>query len=171
MRKFILACAAAAVFTSCNKEQTMDVPLTRTQILYGSNKTSGANEKPTTWKTAEFKVTYQKEDGSDTSRLDLYPECKKDDILQFFENFTGTHQTADNKCSTNEGDLYHYRWEFTQNDESLNFYNCDRLFNYRTFIAKVKDFSDGSFTLEYTETMIINSVLDTVKVEHKFQKN
>jgi hypothetical protein len=172
MRKFILTCAAAAALTACNKEQTLDVPLTRTQMLYGANTTSAAEAMPSKWKTKEYKVTYVLPDGRDTTRTDLYPECQKDDFLQFFENFTGTHHTADNKCSTNEGDIYHTRWEFSQNEEYLNFYNYERLFyGYRTFIVKVKDFSEAGFTLEYIEPLIIDNVLDTPKtIEHKFEK-
>lgn len=170
MRYLLLACAAAVIISSCNKEQTKDVPKTRTQMLYGSNTTSGAEAQPSKWKTKEFRVYVKKDDGTDTLYSDLYTDCKEDDQIQFFENFTGLHLTSDNKCSTNENDQYHFRWELSDNENKMNFYDCDRLFDYRTFIVKIKDFSESSFTLEYPEIMMINSVLDTVRIEHQFEK-
>jgi hypothetical protein len=170
MRYLLLACAAGLMISSCNKEQTMEVPKTRTQMLYGSNTTNAADAMPTSWKTKEYRVIYTLPSGKDTTRTDLYPECKKDDFLQFFENYSGKHHTEGNKCSTNEGDIYNFRWEFTQNETYLNFYNADRLFNERTFIAEVADFSEGGFTLKVTVPMFIDNQLDTVRVEHVFEK-
>ncbi|MBL7719543.1 MAG: hypothetical protein JNL72_11945 [Flavipsychrobacter sp.] len=172
MKYLLLACATALVVISCNKEQTLDVPLNRTQKLYGNNKTDAAPEMPTRWTTKEYRVVFTKLDGSDSVVTDLQTACKKDDFLQFFENYSGKHHTANDKCSTGEGDIYNFRWEFSDNDDSLNFYNCDRYFDYRTFKVSVKDFSDGEFTIAYPAPFIVNNVpVDTVRIEHVFQKN
>lgn len=170
MRYLLLACAAAFFVISCNKEQTLEVPLTKTQMLYGNNKTNASPDMPTKWKTKEYKVIITLEDGRDSVVLDAYTECKKDDFLQFFENFSGKHHTADNKCATNDGDIYNYRWEFSNNNDTLNFYNCDRLFNYRTFRARAENVSESSFMLKYREPFVVHNVLDTVRIEHTFEK-
>lgn len=171
MKYLLLACTVALLTTSCNKEQTKDVPLTRTQMLYGSNTTNASNSMPSQWKTAEYKVIFQKADGSDSADVGLYDECRKDDFLQFFENYSGKHTTSDNKCFTNDGDIYNFRWEFNNNGDSISFYNCDRLFKYRTFKVAMADFSASNFTLKFREPWVVNNVLDTVRIEHKFQKN
>jgi hypothetical protein len=166
MRYLLLACLTAAVLSSCNKEQTIDVPKNRSQMLIGANTTNAADAMATKWKPSEYKVF--KDDG--TVESNWYPECLKDDYLQFFKNYAGKHLVGPNTCAANENDVYNTRWELTENETKFNCYDCDRLFGYRTFSAKMLDCSDSRFTIEYNVVYNVNGVDDTLKVELAFTK-
>ncbi len=170
MRKLLSACLLATVLSSCStEEQTLDVPLSRSEMLRGANKGTAADE-PTKWKTTAYKLTYQTELGTDTTVTDIYPQCLKDDFIQFFTNGKGKHHTGTELCVGVDGEVYNHTWELTQNEEVLNLYNCERYFYERTLIAKITEFSDSKFTLKYELKQIWNNVLDTVRIEHTLEK-
>lgn len=170
MRNLLLAFATAALLVSCNKEQTMDVPKNRIRMLIGENTTNAADAMPTKWKTSEYKVHITKEDGSDSVNKDLYPECLKDDQLQFFQNNFGKHLPGGNACVSLENDVYNTRWQLTSDEDSFNCYDCDRFFGLRTLIAELAECTESSFTIKYEKVFTFNNVMDTLVVEHVLTK-
>ena len=170
MKYFLLAFITAFAFTSCNKEQTIAVPENRTDQLRAGNKSDASEGTKAKWKSAKYIVIFQNVEKKDSIVDNLYPQCLKDDYLEFYENFVGYHYTAGNKCATNDGERYKFRYEFTENEEYLHFYNADRFFENRTFMAKVKEFDASRFTLTYPKEWVVNGILDTVTVENTLEK-
>ncbi len=170
MRKLLSVCLLATILSSCSTEpQTLEVPPSRSEMLRGTNKGTAA-EETTKWKTTDYKITYKNELDVDTTVTDWYPECKKDDFIQFFTNRKGKHHTGDDLCAGIDGEVYNHTWELTQNEEVINFYNAERYFGERTLIAQISEFSDSKFIMKYEMEYIINNVLDTVRVEHTMVK-
>lgn len=171
MRNLLLACFAAALLaSSCNKEQTLDVPKNRSMMLLAGNTTTGADPATGKWKTSEYKVHIPRVGMEDSIKTDLLAECLKDDYLQFFQNRIGKHLPGEVGCAALENDVYNTRWELTSNEDTFNCYDCDRFFGVRTLVAELADCSESSFTIKYEKVFTFNSVMDTLVVEHVMTK-
>ncbi len=170
MRGLLLACFAAILLASCNKEQTMDVPKNRARMLIGENTTNAAEAMPTKWKSSEYRVYIPKGDGTDSINKDLLPECLKDDELQFFQNYFGKLLTGDNTCAVNDNGIYNTRWELTSNEDTVNLYDYERYFTVRTFKAQLKECTESLFTVRFEKEFTFNGVKDTLAVEQDFKR-
>jgi hypothetical protein len=173
MKYFLLLISSVVLLASCDK-QTVTVPENRTDQLRGSNTTMGAEGNTTKWKVVDGKILYKTELGVDTVLDGFITDCRKDDYFLFFQDFQGMRYTGDNKCYTNEGNEYGFRYEFLNNENTLALYDIDPLLGegLRNVNGKIGEFSGSKFDFSYRVLLpaVLLSSEDSGTVKITFEK-
>ncbi|MBS1771677.1 MAG: hypothetical protein JST82_02365 [Bacteroidetes bacterium] len=113
MKNCLLLLSVLLMVASCTKKEAAQ---TKQEILR-ANKWSIDNEK----------LTYYNSVGGDSDSYnwglppnDTKPDCIKDDVIEFKDNYDGIHNTGGDKCKTSETDQIQFKWGVMANEKHEN---------------------------------------------------
>lgn len=93
-------------------------------------------------------------------------ECEKDDYLVFRENFSGAHNTGEEKCAGGENSENDFRWGIINNDKEMFIYDGESFFD-QDVNAEIVKFDEGNLIIRYNHYDIDETVttVDTTTFE------
>lgn len=139
MNRFILFLGSALLFlASCTK---VEDPVSIEEDLRDGK-----------WRRTSGKVTYKDPLTNGDSTRDYLPElpdCRKDNAMEFKENYEGTLHMGAQQCTAGEPDTKRFTWQVTNNAQKLLLYGVEDYFPESDIAADIVSQTLGYLTIRY----------------------
>lgn len=104
------------------------------------------------WRRTSGKVTYKDPATKGDSTMDYMPgvsDCRKDNAMEFKENFDGKMLLGDNHCTAGEPQTKPFTWQVTNNGQKLLLYGVSDYFPQNDIAADIVTQTLGYLTIRY----------------------